>query len=263
MIGEMARRLLHTLQVNLPHLQDTKFALYRLYRNKLGIPFEKDFHALSLFPDFDEALFLDIGANRGFSADAILMKTNNSRIELFEPNPLLWEKLMRLYGDNKRITIHSFGIGDKTAESILYIPYYKKWMFDELASFDKVKAKEWLRLNGRILFYKERYLSLRELKCKIKQLDELELQPFFIKLDIQGYEFQALKGGKQTISAYEPILLVESPDKQTINFLESLSYQMYAFNLGKFVHGVRGQLNTFFMTESKSSWVEEHIMSAR
>ena len=100
-----ARILLHTLQVNVPYLQEIKFALYRLYRNKLGIPCENEFHAISLFPDVEEALYLDVGPNRGFTTDAILMKTNNSRIQLFEPNPLLCENLRRSSPDSSGLQI--------------------------------------------------------------------------------------------------------------------------------------------------------------
>lgn len=250
------KKFLRTLQINFPYLIDTKFTLMRLYRHKLGTPFEKDFHALSLFPDVDEALFLDVGANRGQSTDAILLKTKNSRIQLFEPNLLLCEKLRHLYSDNKRIVITRFGLGDKTTECVLYIPYYKKWMFDGLASFDEENAKSWLK--GRIFFYKERYLSVQESKSMSKRLDELKLDPFFIKLDIQGYEYQALKGGEQTLKTYEPILLVESPDKRTINYLKGFGYRSYAFKEGKFTPD-RGKLNTFFMTESKSSLVKRYI----
>ena len=40
-----------------PNLQENKFTLYRLYRNKLGIPFEKDFNALAFFPDVERPVF--------------------------------------------------------------------------------------------------------------------------------------------------------------------------------------------------------------
>ena len=82
-MNESVKKLLRTLQTNFPYLLDTKFTLMRLYRNKLGIPFEKDFHALQLFPNIGEVLFLDVGANRGQSTDAILMQTKNSRVQLF------------------------------------------------------------------------------------------------------------------------------------------------------------------------------------
>lgn len=250
-------KLFRTMQVHFHYLLEAKFSVMRFYRNTFGIPFEKDFLALSLFPQADGALYLDVGANRGQSTDAILMNTKGSRVQLFEPNSLLCQKLSRLYGHYQGITIRNFGLGDQTADSILHIPCYKKWIFDGLASFDKEKAGEWLK--GRIFFYQERKLSLLESKSKVRRLDELGLEPFFIKLDIQGYELKALKGGEQTIKRAEPILLVESPDHQIIDYLKGLGYRMYSFRKGTFFEGARGELNTFFLTEEKSSLVKRNI----
>jgi hypothetical protein len=94
-------------------------------------------------------------------------------------------------------------------------------------------------------------------------LDELGLKPLFMKLDIQGYEFQALKGGEQTLRACEPVLLIESPpEEKIVKYLRGFGYQMYAFIRGKFVPGSVGSHNTFFMTPGKSSLVKAHIESA-
>lgn len=251
---------LRTLQTNFPFLLDTKFAFMRIYRKKLGILHEADFGALSFFPDTCRTLFLDVGANRGQSTDSMLMKTKNARIQLFEPNPLLSTKLELLYRGNERVCVHGFGLGNDTAEHDLYVPYYKKWMFDGLASLDREEARTWLK--GRVFFYKERYLTVREVRTKIRPLDELELDPFFIKLDIQGYECQALKGGENTLKIHEPILLIESPDERTTNYLETFGYRCYAFRRGTFIPDIFGELNTFFMTESKAVFVKGHIARA-
>jgi FkbM family methyltransferase len=234
--------------------------LIRFYRITLHIPFEEDFNALPLFPDFRETLFLDVGANRGQSTDAILMKTNNARIHLFEPNQYLCEKLKHLFYKNKRITLHDFALGDQNKEDVLYIPFYKKWMFDGLASFHREAAEKWLK--NRIFFYDERYLSLQKMECKIRPLDELKLDPYFIKIDVQGLAFEVLKGGVQTLKKYEPILLVESPNKEMVNYLKSFGYQYYAFKKGKFILNVKGRLNTFFMTPKKSALVRNYIEKA-
>ena len=243
------KKLLRTLQVHFPHLLDKKFTLMRQFRNRLGIPFEKDFNALSLFPDVDGALFLDVGANRGQSTDAILMKRKDIRIHLFEPNKLLLENLKSLFGGNEGIVIHNFGLGDETVEQVLFVPFYKKWMFDGLSSFNEEDARNWLK--DRLFFYRERFLTVHKVTSQIKRLDELDLEPFFIKLDIQGYEYRALKGGEQTIRTYEPIFLIEWPDDRIINYLKGFGYQFYAFKQGKFIPGIRGELNTFFMTQEK------------
>lgn len=259
MNGKM-KKLLRTLQVQFPYLLDTKVALTRLFRNSLSIPFESDFHALSLFHDIDKALFLDVGANRGLSTDAILMTTKNVRLQLFEPNQLLCKKLRDIFGDNERIVINNFGLGDKSTESTLYVPFYRKWMFDGLGSFNEEAARNWLR--GEILFFNEELITLHELKCQIRRLDDLNLVPYFMKLDVQGYEYQALKGGEQTIKKHEPILLIESPDERIVNYLGGFGYQFFAFKKGKFLSATFGAPNTFFMTEKKWSFVKDNIVVA-
>lgn len=251
------KKLLRTIQVNFHYLLETKFSLMRFYRSQLRIPFEADFKALSLFPDTDGALYLDIGANRGQSTDAILMQTKNSHIQMFEPNELLCKKLERQYGGNKRIGINKFGLGDKATEQDLYTPFYKKWMFDGLSSFEKVEAKDWL-VDG-IFFFREDCLTLQKTHCQIKTLDELGLNPFFIKIDIQGYELQAIKGGRETIKTYEPILLIEQPNGDIVNYLKDLGYDLYSFSGGRFTPGENGYPNTFFMTSGKAELVKEFI----
>lgn len=226
----------------------------RLFRNILGIPFESDFNALSFFPDIEGALFLDVGANRGQSTDAILMKKKNIRIHLFEPNELLFKKLQDIFGGKEGIIMHKFGLGDKTIEQVLFVPFYKKWMFDGLASFKEEDPRNYLK--DRVFFYRDQFLTLHKVTSQIKTLDELDLDPFFIKLDIQGYEYNVLKGGEQTLRKYEPILLIEWPNDMIIDYLKGYGYQFYAFKQGKFIPGIRGKLNTFFMTQEKWSLVK-------
>lgn len=252
------KKFIRTVQTSFPFLLDIKFSAMRKYRKMRGIPFEKDFNALALFPAPADALFLDIGANRGQSTEAILMKTKSGAIQQFEPNPLLCEKLTALYGGNSRVKTNAFGLADVASERTLYVPFYKNWMFDGLASFEAQHAGSWLK--GRVFFYKDEHVKLRETKCRIRRLDEFNLKPFFMKLDIQGYEYFALKGAEKTIRENEPILLIESPPEQEIQtYLAGFGYKMYAFREGKFYPGEIGSHNTFFMTSAKASLVKAHL----
>jgi len=185
------------------------------------------------------------------------MAQKNARIQLFEPNELLSAKLKRLFRSNPGVVVNNFGLGSENTESTLYIPFYRKWMFDGLASFDQRAAMDWLR--DRIFFYRDTLLTVHKSACRVRKLDDLKLAPFLIKLDVQGYEFRALKGGEETIKAHEPILLIESPDSDVMHFLTGLHYEFYCYEHGKFVRGTIGKLNTFFMTEKKSQLVENYI----
>lgn len=254
------KTLLRTVQINFPFLLDAKFAAMRRYRKARRIPFDRDFDGIGVFPVDKGALFLDVGANRGQSTDAILMMRADSRIQMFEPNPLLCEKLRRQFGQDDRVVINEFGLGNGTSELPLHVPFYKSWMFDGLASFDRQAAKGWLE--GRVLFYRDEHLSVREVMCRIRPLDDLRLAPFFIKIDVQGYEFDVLKGGEKTIRTHEPVLLIESPpEEEIIRFLREIGYSFYTFRNGRFTRGVAESNNTFFMTERRASLVRAHIVA--
>lgn len=245
------KKLLRTLQVHFPALLETKFRILRAIRNTLKIPREDDFRALALFPDSDDALYLDVGANRGQSTDAIIMTKRNARIVLFEPNEVLIGKLLTLFRGKPNIVIHNFGLGDQNTECDLFIPFYKRYMFDGLASFVESEARDWLK--NRLFFYDDRLLSVRTSRCQIKKLDDLELAPFFMKLDVQGYEYQALRGGERTLREHQPILLIEAPDHRISTYLEDFGYSRYAYKEGELIPGTSDGTNTFFLTEDKAS----------
>lgn len=247
------KKIIRTLQVNFPSLLEFKFSFMRLLRILRQSPFEQDFNALKLFPDLDGALYLDVGANRGQSTDAILMAKKNAQIHMFEPNQYLYQKLQAMFCGDTRITVDNFGIGEREASEPLYVPFFKQWMFDGLASFDRSEAEGWLRNN--LVAFDRSKLTFQENVCSIRSLDDLELQPFFIKMDIQGLEYQALLGGKDTLRRHTPILLIEAPTGNVIRFLASFGYDIFAYRNNRFVAGETGDLNTFFITPAKARMI--------
>lgn len=251
------KKLIRTLETNFPVLNNFKYTLARAYRIFFKKCFESDFYALSLYPDSKTYLFLDVGANRGQSIDAILMQTKSGKIYGFEPNTMLSNRLKKLFKNNERITIYNLGLGDTDTTETLNVPFYKKWMFDGLGSFIEKRARNWLK--GKIYFYNEKNLHLKKIQAEIKRLDEFNFTPFFIKMDIQGYEYNALKGGIETIKKYSPILLIEKPSEDVVNLLSQLGYSQYAFDNNKFIHNKAGYLNSFFMTDDKAELVGKHI----
>lgn len=255
------KKLLRTIQVHFPALLDAKFAAMRAWRQFRGVPFDADFEGIRLLPRPDGALFLDVGANRGQSTDAILLLTKNCRVQLFEPNPLLCGKLRRQFGGNSRVAINEFGLGNKMMSQPLHVPFYKRWMFDGLASFDVVAAQSWLE--GRIYFYNPGHLSIHEVACEIRRLDDLDLAPFLIKIDVQGYEFEVIQGAEQTIRTHEPVLLIESPpERHIVDFLGQRGYCVYTFRNNKFICGVAEGNNAYFMTQRTASRISAHVLAS-
>jgi FkbM family methyltransferase len=247
------RKLLRSLQVFFPFLQDARFHLQRTLHRLRGRPVEADFAALRLLPWAPGALFLDVGANRGQSIEAMRILVPQARILAFEPNPRLCARLARLYRDDPRIGCMSCALGDVAGGLTLWVPIYRGWTFDGLASLDRTAAAGWLGPD-RLYLFRPDWLRVEEIACAVRRLDDLDLAPAFIKLDVQGFEPQVLAGGEATLRRHRPVLMLESPrvDRE-IPFLERLGYTFYAFDGERLVPDRLGRVNSFFLTEDKAA----------
>ena len=248
----MVKKSIRTLLTYIPHGDTTKILFQRMIYNTFRIPFDKDFNAIKLFPDIEGALYLDIGGNNGFAVDAILMNSKKCKIYSFEPNSLLFEKTKSYFKDNNRVEVYNFGLGNEEGEFDLFIPVYRGYVFHALASFKLENAQSFLK-NNNLYFYNENNLEIRKFKCIIKKLDSFELNPFFIKLDVEGYELPVLLGGKKTIHNSKPILLIESVREgdEIMKFLADIGYKVYRYSNGQFYLDEIGDRNSFLMTDEK------------
>lgn len=236
--------LFRSLQTNVPYLHDTRYRLREIIRDILKIPHEDDFRALPL-NDSLMPLCLDIGANRGEAIHSMLIRYKSKcHIQAFEPNPLIFDKLVNRYGNRANVMLHNFGLGSENGELVLYIPFYRRWMFDGLASFDEDAARNWLKT--RLWNFNENLLTVKKVTCRLRTLDSFDLNPTFIKIDVEGYELEVLKGAEQTLRKNKPTLLVEAPGEEVKDYLSMFDYEFYKFENGSLTPG-RGVLNTFCM----------------
>ena len=243
------KKILRSIQTLFPFLHDLRFRVKFLIMKLGQKPHENDFNALKLFKPQGEQVFVDIGSNRGEAISSMLIM-GNPEIPIigFEPNPLIFAKLKSHFSGNERILVHNLGLANENNEHFLYVPFYRKWMFDGLASFKYESAKDWLKT--RLWLYDEKKLTVKKIKCQIRKLDDFHLSPYFIKIDVQGYELEVLMGGAETIINHSPIILIESIEEKHKKILAPLGYKFYHFRDGKMVDG-NGELNTFCLNPKK------------
>lgn len=241
-------KLVRTLQALYPGFADHKYAAQRWLRQRRGVPFERDFEALRYLPDDDHALFIDVGGNRGQSIDAILLTTGAGQVWSFEPNPVLVERLRGRYRGESRVRVFALGLGDRATVNTLHVPAYRGYLYDGLASFDRAEAVDWLP--GRMYGYNEARLSVHTFDCETRRLDDLDCTPTFIKIDVQGFEYEVVAGARRTLERSDPVLLCENPSTTLIALLGDLGYDRYAFDGERFHRGVAGDLNDFFLRAS-------------
>ena len=244
------QKFLRSIQTLFPFLHDTRFSLKMKMIAWTKKPHELDFVAVKQFKPKSDEVFVDIGSNRG-EAISSMRATASSQIKIigFEPNPHIFKKLKKLFKEDQNIELHNCGLGNTSTTLPLYIPFYRKWLFDGLSSFKYYEAENWLRT--RLWAYNDHKLSIKEVACEIKRLDDFELKPYFIKIDVQGYEMEALQGSKNTLKAYQPILLIESITDEIERYLRGFGYEFYCFCKGKLSLG-KGSLNTYCIGPEKA-----------
>ncbi|WP_115011090.1 FkbM family methyltransferase [Helicobacter canis] len=169
-------------------------------------------------------LVLDIGGNIGYYSIA-LAKMKHCIIHAFEPVASTYKQFIAnayYNGVQDRVHINNFGLFDKSGELTFYV--YKQ-DFGNASAAIMHEEKE----NEKII-------------CKVERLDwyvkEQGLTRIdFIKLDVEGAEIFALRGGLESIEKFKPILFVEMLRKwaakygyhpnEIIAMLEQIGYMCY------------------------------------
>lgn len=229
----MIKKLLRTFQSQFPIAKDAKDDLYFWSRRLLRRPHESQFRAVSLLPD---GCYVDVGANQGQSIESILLFKPGAKIVAFEPNPDLAASLAARYRAYPNIQVHSFGLTDVDNEFQLYVPSYNGFIYDGLASFDHNIAAGWIGPHS-IYWFRPAKLRINQYSCYTKRLDDLHVDPVFIKIDVEGFEYQVLQGGKETLLRCSPVIMVEDPSRESRQLLADYGYQEQFFDGKQFRPG--------------------------
>jgi len=172
--------------------------------------------------------FLDVGANMGYYSLALGLLNPKIAIESFEPQPEIFALLTRNIALNKldnQIVGHNCGLGPRDENFEIHVPRFTGSGGGSFA--DQHPEEE----NPKRFF------------VPVKCLDTL-LAPNFavdlIKIDIEGFEYEMLKGSREILMKYKPTLVIELLRKwmktfghhpqDVIEFLTPLGYE--AFSIG-------------------------------
>lgn len=248
------RRHLRAWQTRFPILQDAKPDAQRRINQLLKRPFDRDFQVLRYLAPEQGECFVDIGANRGQSIDAIRLYHPRQPVVAFEPNSLLAARLRRRFARDAGVAIHDVGLSDIDHEAPLHVPFYRGWMFDGLASFDREAAATWLD-SGRLPGFDPGLLRIETVRCVLRQLDSFDLNPVFIKIDVQGFEAQVLRGGEKTLVRCHPLLMIED-GAHLVGWLETRGFAAYAFNGSTLQPLSTPRQNIFFVAPSMRDRLE-------
>ena len=167
---------------------------------------------------------IDIGSNKGQFILLCLKFFPKIKIYSFEPIKEILERQKNFLKFKKKINTFNFGIGNKKKNLNFFITKRK-----DSSSFLTFNASD---------HYNSDYLSIEKRSIKIRKLDQILknknlIRPILIKIDVQGYELEVLKGAIKILSKTDYLLVEVSKnrmynkqavEKDVINFLKNKKF---------------------------------------
>lgn len=183
---------------------------------------EDGFSFLSSIQPSKGTIAIDIGSNDGTSIALISKHVIPVNITCFDPvrEPISFTTR------KTKFSYFPFGLGDTTENLTIFTPVVKGFRLTQYSSAHKDRLLHQLRHD---LGVNLQDISLEKRDVQIRRLDDLNLRPFFMKVDVEGNELQVLKGSKETIQLNKPVILVEIQNKSLYEEIsEFMTYVNYA-----------------------------------
>lgn len=163
-------------------------------------------------------LFLDIGANTGIYTVLACAVNPSIRVVAFEPVPRIYAAFQRNVAENgfaARVTALNIALADSNA----VVPFHE--------------AEDTTMNSLAVSGYRGQPGQLIEVGCRtldsVRQ--ELNLQPDFIKIDVEGFEDAVLQGAVRLLTdLHPPIVLEANPGDPADRVAELLSRHGYQFH---------------------------------
>lgn len=176
-------------------------------------------------------VLFDIGAHSGLISAVFCAVNQRNKVFSFEPSPVLAERLAAVHHLNQfedRMRIEQIGIGERS-ETI-------ELLLDPAGGFVQPKHFE------HTMWAAPESVQVR-LETMADAAGRLDSVPDFIKIDIESYEFEAIKGSIEFLARHKPAIFLELH----LNYLEQRGLP------AKAVTDILGQCGYRFYTSTGAS----------
>lgn len=207
---------------------------YQLFRTYIGrldfmLPLELEFHAFRVLPSTGR-LFLDIGANDGISARSFRLFDKTTPILSIEANPCHEAALERTKASLDLFDYKLLAAGAGRGELVLHTPVFRGIALTAYAAVNRQEAERRLRNDMPSSVNRLRFI---ESLVPVVPIDDLALSPDFVKIDVEGFESEVLRGMMATVERCRPVFMIEFDPGNAASVVEILrpfGYQPYVFD---------------------------------
>jgi FkbM family methyltransferase len=132
-----------------------------------------------------DAVVIDAGANMGFFSIFVAVEHPDATVYAFEPTPLTFAALKNNVKYYPNIKVFNYALGESEGNvSIVAMPNCGS-----------------------------NYIGEGGTPIEMKIIDSLNMRMDFLKMDVEGYEGNILKGAKETIKKWKPIIAMSAYHK--------------------------------------------------
>lgn len=178
-----------------------------------GFSFSKN-----ILPTNNNFVILDVGSNDGTSIQMFRRYFPKIRIIAVDPIEKPRFKL-------KNITLIKSALSDEVGVRNLVTPVINGKQLSQYSSFYKDRMIDQICFD---MDLKREKVSTIITEVNFNTVDNLDIQPFFIKIDVEGAELLVLKGAVEIIDKMAPVILIEIQNqenyKEIKNFLSKFGY---------------------------------------
>lgn len=157
---------------------------------------------------------LDLGANEGgHTREMARLVGSTGLVHAFEPNPVHFKSLTGI----ENVRLWPFAAGESLNVLSLQVP----------ESLDG-----WASLKDLTALLPDRAMVLRDaVAVPVDALTEIRGRPVkFVKVDVEGWEYFALKGMMQLITSSQPVIVIENVTAEIAELLGDAGYSIRQFD---------------------------------
>jgi len=173
---------------------------------------------------------IDVGVYRGVYSYE--MAKYSKIVYAFEPNPIIFKDIEKnLKKIIKNIKLYNVALSNKEGLVSLNVPIRNK-------DYNRKNYEEYFQMGRASNHIDNTMDEIESFNVETKKLDSFGFtnKISFIKIDVEGHEFEVIKGAENTIKENKPVLLVEIVEEytktkviDTLDYINSLGYESFYF----------------------------------
>lgn len=169
----------------------------------------------------EDSVFIDIGTNKGIYVYQAEKVINSGKIFGFEPNESLVNYIQPLF---PKVKLFTYAVSSQTGSSVLNIPKKGNGLQDTRASLEA--------LGDEVEKIEIKTITLDDW-AKQEKISKIDL----IKIDVEGHEFDSIKGCEQILKTLKPTFIIEIelrhakyPIHEIFDFIKGFDYKVFYFD---------------------------------